>query len=61
MLFKELKVGEKFIVKPLPEDRGAAAFVVFIKSGIGIAVSLVNGTSSLFPFNMDVVKIRGGD
>ena len=51
MLFKNLKIGQWFIVKPKPEELGSIeAFRIFMKVSKEKAVNLNNAaTSSFFP------------
>ena len=55
--FENLKIGEKFIARPLKDDVGDKGFYLLMKIRYGVAISLTSGTLSSIPTTMLVIKI----
>ena len=55
--FENLKIGEKFIARPLKDDVGDKGFYLLMKIGHGVAISISSGTLSSIPTTMLVIKI----
>jgi len=58
MIFKNLEIGQWFIVRPLPEELGSIeAFRIFMKIEIENAVNLNNAAKSIFLPDQKVISI----